>query len=88
MKNNINIIYSFEIFFFFFYWSPSDINPLQVSRILLGLLADFSYTLVWMVSTSLVISKSISLWTSSLVIVPSEPATIVNAVTFVFHSLF
>ena len=55
---------------------------------LLGILVDLNNAVVWMVSTSLVISKSSSLFTNPSVTVPRVPITIGIIVTFMFHSFF
>ena len=71
-----------------FHWSLSDSKSLQVSRTLLGILANLNNTVIWMVSTCPLISKSSSFCTNPLVTVPSAPSTIGITVTFIFHSFF
>ena len=71
-----------------FHWSLSDSKIPQVSRTLLSILADFNHSLVWMVSTRPLISKSSSPCINPLVTVPSTPTTIDITVTFMFHSFF
>ena len=58
----------------------------QVSRILLSIQANLSNAVVWKVSTCSLISKTSSLFTNPLEIVPSAPTTI--SITFMFHSFF
>ena len=52
-----------------FHWSLSYSKSPQVSRTLLNILADLNNAVVWMVSTSPLISKSSSTFTNSLVTV-------------------
>ena len=66
--------------------SLSDCKSPQVSRTLLSILADLSNAIVWMVSS--LITRSSSLCTNPLVIVPSAPITSGIIVTFIFHSFF
>ena len=68
--------------------SLSDSKSPQVSRTLLGILADLSNDVVWMVSTRPPISKSSSLFNNPLVTVPKARITIGIIVTFMFHSFF
>ena len=58
----------------------------QVSRTLLNILADLNNTVVWIVSTRPLISKSSSYFTKPFVIVARVPTTNVITVTFMFHS--
>ena len=69
-----------------FHWSLSDNKSLQVSRILLGILADRNYAVVWMVSTRPVISKSSNPFINPLMTVPRTPITIGINVICMFHS--
>ena len=71
-----------------FHWNLSDIKFSQVSRTLLGILADLNSTAVWMIYTRVIISNSSSPFTNPLVIVPSAPITIDITITFLFHNLF
>ena len=71
-----------------FHESLSDSKSPQVSRILLSILADPNYVIVWMVFTRLRISNSSSPSINPLVTVPSAPITIGITVTFIFHSFF
>ena len=57
----------------------------QVSRTLLSILADLNNAVVWMVSTSPLISKSSSSSINSVRYVPNAPITIGSIVTFTFH---
>ena len=59
-----------------FYWSLSDSKSPQVSRTLLCTLAVLNNVVVWMVTTGPLVSKSSSLCTNPLAIVPSAPVTI------------
>ena len=68
------------------YWSLSDNKSPQVSRTLLSILADLNNTVVWMVSTRPVISKSFSPCTNPLVTVPRAQITIGIIFTFIFQS--
>ena len=65
-----------------FHWSLSDSKSPQVSRTLLGILANLNNSVAWMISTPF-ISKSSSLCTNSLVAVTSTPITI--GITFMLH---
>ena len=71
-----------------FHWNPSESQSLQVSWILLIVLADFNYAVVWFVSSRLLISKSSSACTNPWMTVPSAPVTIGIAVTFKLYSFF
>ena len=71
-----------------FHWSLSDSKSPQVSRTLLGILADLNNTVFWMVSTHQLISKSSSLYTNPLVIVSSAQIISGITVTLIFHSFF
>ena len=71
-----------------FYWSLSDYKSLQVFRTLLSILACLSNAVVWMVSTCPRISKSSSLFTNPLKIVPCALTTVGIAVTIIFLSFF
>ena len=68
------------------HWSLSNSKSPQVSRTLLGILADFNNAVVWMVSTRLLIFKFSSPFINSLVTAPSAPITSGITVTFMFHS--
>ena len=69
-----------------FHWSLSDIQPSQVSRTLLSILADLNNE-VWMVSTCPLIFKCSSPLTRPMENVPSAPIMIGITVTFAFHRL-
>ena len=71
-----------------FHCSLNDSKSHQVSRTLLCILADLSYTVVWTVFTFPLISKSSSPFTNPLGIVQSATTTIGLTVTFMFHSFF
>ena len=60
----------------------------QVSRTLLGILADLNNAVVWMISTRPPTPKSSSSFNNPLVIVPRPPITIGIIVTFMFLSFF
>ena len=60
----------------------------QVSRTLLGILADFNNAIIWMVSTRPLIPKSSSHSINHYVTVPRSPITIGITVNIMFHSLF
>ena len=64
------------------YRSLGDSKSPQVSRTLLGILADLKYAVVWMVSTSPLIYMFSSPIINPLVTVPSPPLTININVTF------
>ena len=66
----------------------SESKSPQVSRTLLSILADCNNVVVWMFSTSSLISKCSCLFTSSLVSVSSTPIIIAITVSFMFHSFF
>ena len=55
---------------------------------LLSILADLKISVVWVVSTRPLISKSSSPCMNSLVTVPRAPSTIAITVTFILHSFF
>ena len=69
-----------------FHGSLSDNKSPQVSRTLLGILADSNNTVVWVVSTRPLISKSSSHFTNPLVTVPRASITIRITLTFMCHS--
>ena len=71
-----------------FHWSLSDSKSPQVSRTLLSILAVFSNTVVWMVSTHPPTSKSSRPFNDPSVTVPKAPITIGTIDTFMFHSFF
>ena len=71
-----------------FYWSLSDSQPPQVTRILLVILAVLNNAVVWIVSTIVSNSKSSSPFSNHLITVPKAPITIRIIVTFMFHSSF
>ena len=71
-----------------FHWSLNDSKSSQVSRTLLGILADLENAVIWVVSTRPLISKFSSPFTNRLVTVPSAPITIGITVTFMFHNFF
>ena len=71
-----------------FHWSPSDRKSPQVTRTFLSSLVDLNNAVVWMVSAHPLISQSSSLFTNSLVTVPSAPNTIGVTVTFIFYRFF
>ena len=70
------------------HWSLSDSKSPQVSRTLLSILADLDNTVVWMVSTHPLISKSSCPCINLLVTVSRAPTIIGISVTFMFHSFF
>ena len=70
-----------------FRWSLSDNKSPQVSRTLLSILTNLNNTVVWMVSTSPLISKSSSSLINLLVTVPRAPITIGIRVHVFFYSL-
>ena len=70
-----------------FHWSLSDKSP-QVSRARFNNLADLNSTVVWMVSTRPLISKSCSPFFNPLVTVTRTPITTGINVTFMFHVFF
>ena len=71
-----------------FHWSLSDSKYPQVSRTLLIILAVFSISVVWIVSTHPPASKSSRHFNNPLVTVPKAPITIGTIVTFIFQSFF
>ena len=71
-----------------FHWSLGDCKSLQVSRILLSILANLNNAVVLTISTRPVISKSSSLCTNPLVTVPRAPITFIITVTLMFHFFF
>ena len=68
-----------------FPWSLSNNKSPKVFRILLSILTDLSYTVVWIVSFHPLISKSSSPFINLLVIVPR--ALIIIIIIIVVHSL-
>ena len=66
----------------------SNCKSPRVSWTLFSILAVLNNTVVWMVPTRPVISKSSSPFNNPLVTVPKAPITIGIIVTFIFHSLF
>ena len=71
-----------------FHWSLSDSKSPWVSRTRLRILAAFSNTVIWIVSTRPPTSKSSRPFNNPSVIVPKAPITIGTIVTFMFHSFF
>ena len=71
-----------------FPWSLSDIKSPHVSRTLLSIMGNLSNTVIWIVSTYPLISKSSSPFTNRLGIVPSALITISVTLTFVLHNFF
>ena len=69
-------------------WSLGDSKSPQVSRTILRILPDLNTSVVWVVSTRALISKSSSPCTKLLMTVPGAPITIGITVTFIFHSFF
>ena len=70
-----------------FRWSLSVSKSSQVSRTL-NVLADLNSSVVWMIFTFPLISKSSSLCIIPLVSIPSVAIIIGIIITFMFHSLF
>ena len=70
-----------------FDWYLSD-NRFHVSKTLLNVLADLNNAVVLMVSTRPLISKSSSLFSNLLGIIPSAPITTDITVTLMLHSFF
>ena len=68
-----------------FHWSLSDSESPHVFRTLLCILVDLNNAIVWIISSSLLISKSSNSCTSHLVTVPSTWLTIGITVTFMFR---
>ena len=85
----IIIIYSFssshQCFLIVSHWNLSDSKSLQVLRTLLSILPDLN-TVIWMISSGLLISMSSCPCTNPLVTVSNVPITIRITVTFMFHS--
>ena len=71
-----------------FHWRLSDSKFPQVSRTLLGILANLNNDVVWAFSSRPVISKFCSPCTDSLVTVPRVPIIISIKVIFMFQSFF
>ena len=71
-----------------FHWSLSDSKSPQVSRTFLGILADCSSAVVWMVSILPLISRSSSLFSKFIGTVPCAPTAIGITFTLIFHSFF
>ena len=71
-----------------FHWSMSDSKSPLVSRTRLRILAVLSNTVVWIVSTHPLTSKSSRPFNNPLVIVPNAPITIGTIVTFMINSFF
>ena len=71
-----------------FHWSLSDWKSPQVSRALVGILANLNNAVVWMVSTRPLIFKSYSSYINPLVTVPSAPITTGITVTFLIYNFF
>ena len=86
------LFYSFESFshqLVVFHGSLGDCKSLQVSRTLLSILADLNNAVVWMISTCFLNSKSSSLSTIPLGIVPMHHLLLLSAssCSIVFSSL-
>ena len=71
-----------------FHWSLSDSKSPQVSRTRLSIVAVLSNTVVSIVSTRPLTSKSFSPSNNPLFTVPNAPITIGTIVTFKFHRFF
>ena len=71
-----------------FYWSLCESEPLQVSRTLCSIVADFNKAAVWMVSFLSLISNSSSLFFKSSRTIPSTIIIIGITITFKFHNFF
>ena len=71
-----------------FHWRLSDSKAPQVSRTLLSILAVFTNSVVWIVSTRPPTSKSSRSFNNPLVAVPKAPIAIGIIVTFMFQSFF
>ena len=69
-----------------FYWSLSDSKSPQVSTTLLSILADLDNSVIWIVTTLPLISKSSSSFTNLLVTILKASIIIGIIVTFMFHS--
>ena len=69
-----------------FPWSLIDNKSPQATRTLFSILVDLDNAVVWMVSTSFLISKPTNFFTNPLRIVPSALITTGITVTFMFHS--
>ena len=68
------------------HWGVSDSKSSKITRTIPNILADLNNAIVWIVSTCLLISKSSTPCTNSLVTVPSARITIGITITFMFHS--
>ena len=87
--------YSFYFFFVFIiiiiiklhasFSHKRDSKSPQISKILLSILADLNYTLVWMVSIRLAISNTSSPLSKPLGIILSTPVTIGVTVALLYH---
>ena len=67
-----------------FHWSLSDSKSIFVSRTFLSILGDLNNTVIWMVSTRPLISKSSRPCTNPLMTVPRASITFGIPVIFVF----
>ena len=70
------------------YWSLCDRQSRQVFRTLLSILAYLNNSVVWMISTHPLISKSSVPVSKHLVTVPRAPITIRITGTFMFYGFF
>ena len=70
------------------HWVLSDSKFPQVSRTLLSILADLNNSVVWMVSTRPLTSKSSCPSAHLLVTVPRVPITVNITITFIIYSFF
>ena len=68
-----------------FYWSRSDSKSPRVSQTLLSILVDLNNAIIWMTSTSPLISNFSSSFTKPFQSFPSAPIIIRITVTFLFH---
>ena len=70
-----------------FHWSLSDSKSPQVSRILLSILADLHYAVVWMVFTCPLICKYSSPCINPLITVPRAPIAIGIIIIIIINPL-
>ena len=80
------VSFSHKYYLVVFHWSLTDSNSSQVTRTLLGILANLNNAVVWMVLILLQISNFSYRSSKPFVTIPSTPIT--TGITVMFQSFF